>query len=33
MVWKSVRRMEEARAMINKFGPEIHEYFTQEGIL
>jgi len=33
LVWKSVRRMEEARAMINKYGPEIYEYFTQEGIL
>lgn len=33
MVWKSVRRMEEARAMINKYGPQIWDYFIKEGIL
>lgn len=33
MVWKSFRRMESARALINTYGPEIYTYFKQEGIL
>lgn len=33
LVWNSRRRMEEAIKAIETYGPEIHEYFTQQGII
>lgn len=33
VVWKSNHRIQEAKDLVNKYGPEIYEYFTKEGIL